>query len=225
MRKTASRRSNAAPIQADSRCGNRPLRRPRRSIRQDRHGLGQAQGFPRCRRSRQLHACRRAARAVAIGGVAAGLRARTGARRLAVSPPCARADPDRAGRTAAPHRARSLHEARSRPRQADRQQGAAERRTQGADDARHRRALADAAARRIHRPLSRHPPHAADHRRGTRPRHARGRRGDQAASADAARPDPAQAVLGALPCLRVARLPQALRHAEGRWKNSTTTVC
>src|SRR4030088_1644946 len=38
----------------------------------DEHGLGQAQGLPRCRRSRQLHACRRAARAVAIGGVAAG---------------------------------------------------------------------------------------------------------------------------------------------------------
>ena len=41
---------------------------------------------------------------------------------------------------------------------------------------------------------------------------ARGRRGDQAAPADAARPDPAQAVLGALPCLCLARISQAVRH-------------
>ena len=58
-----------------------------------------------------------------------------------------------------------------------------------------------------------HPHHADHHRRGTRPRHARGRRRDPAAPADAARPDPAQAVLGALPRLRVARISQALRHA------------
>ena len=37
--------------------------------------------------------------------------------------------------------------------------------------------------------------------------------GDPAAPADAARPDPAQAVLGALPRLCVAGIPQALRHA------------
>ena len=78
---------------------------------------------------------------------------------------------------------------------------------------RHRRALADAAARRVHRPLSRHPRHADHHRRGARPRHARGRRGDPAAPADAAGPDPAQAVHGALPCLRLAGISQALRHA------------
>ena len=59
-------------------------------------------------------------------------RARTGARRLAVPPPRPRPDPDRAGRTAVPHRARSLHEARGRARQADRQPRTAERRTQGA---------------------------------------------------------------------------------------------
>ena len=37
--------------------------------------------------------------------------------------------------------------------------------------------------------------------------------GDPAAPADPARPDPAQAVLGALPRLRLARIPQARRHA------------
>ena len=139
--------------------------------------------------------------------------ARAGAQRLAVPPPCARADPDRAGRAAAPHRARSVHEARGRARQADRQPRAAERRAQGDDHARHRHALADAAARRVHRPLSRHPHHADHHRRGARPRDARGRRRDPAAPADAARPDPAQAVLGAFPRLRVAGISQALRHA------------
>ena len=84
---------------------------------------------------------------------------------------------------------------------------------QGHHHARHRHALADAAARRIHRPLSRHPHHADHHRRGARPRHARGRRRDPAAPADAARPDPAQAVLGAFPRLRLAGISQALRHA------------
>ena len=58
-----------------------------------------------------------------------------------------------------------------------------------------------------------HPHHADHHRRGARPRHARGRRRDPAAPADAARPDPAQAVLGALPRLRLAGISQALRHA------------
>ena len=73
--------------------------------------------------------------------------------------------------------------------------------------------LADPAARRVPRALSRHPHHPADHRAGARPRDARGRRRDPPAAADAARPDPAQAVHDALPCLRVARIPQALRHA------------
>ena len=95
---------------------------------------------------------------------------------------------------------------------------------QGHHHARHRRALADAAARRIHRPLSRYPHHAADHRRGARPRHARGRRRDPPAPADAARPDPAQAVHGAFPCLRVAGISQAVRHAAQRCTNSTTTA-
>src|SRR5690348_5913836 len=54
---------------------------------------------------------------------------------------------------------------------------------------------------------------AHHHRRGARPRHARGRRRDPFAPADTAGPDPAQAVLGAFPCLRLARLSQALRHA------------
>ena len=132
---------------------------------------------------------------------------------LAVPPPCARTDPDRTGRAALPHRARRVHEAGGGARQADRQPREAERRTEGDDHARHRRALADAAARRIHRSLSRHPHHADHHRRGTRPRHARGRRRDPPAPADAARPDPAQAVLGAFPRLRLAGISQALRHA------------
>ena len=94
----------------------------------DEHGLGQAQGLSRRGRSRQLHACGRAARPVAIGGVAAGFGAGAGPRRFAVPPPRARTDPHRAGRAAAPHRPRRVHEARGRARQADRQQGAAERR-------------------------------------------------------------------------------------------------
>ena len=132
---------------------------------------------------------------------------------VAVPPPRPRADPDRAGRAALPHRPRRVHEARGGARQADRQPRAAERRPEGHDHARHRHPLADAAARRVHRPLSRHPHHADHHRRGARPRHARGRRGDPPAPADPARPDPAQAVLGALPRLRLARISQALRHA------------
>ena len=84
---------------------------------------------------------------------------------------------------------------------------------QGVDHARHRRALAHAAAGRVHRSLSRNPHHADHHRGGARPRDARGRRRDPAAPADAARPDPAQAVLGALPRLRLAGISQALRHA------------
>ena len=70
-----------------------------------------------------------------------------------------------------------------------------------------------AAARRVHRPLSRHPHQADHHRRGTRPRDARGRRRHPPAPADAAGPDPAQAVLGALPRLCLAGISQALRHA------------
>ena len=84
---------------------------------------------------------------------------------------------------------------------------------QGLHHARHRRALADAAARRIPRSLSRHPHHADHHRRRARPCDARGRCRHPPAPADAAGPDPAQAVLGAFPRLRLARLPQALRHA------------
>ena len=92
------------------------------------------------------------------------------------------------------------------------------------DHARPRHALADAAARRVHRPLSRHPHHADHHRRGARPRHARGRRRDPAAPADPARPDPAQAVLGAFPRLRLARIPQARSARRARSRNSTTTA-
>ena len=53
----------------------------------------------------------------------------------------------------------------------------------------------------------------ADHRGGARPRHARGRCRHPPAPADPARSHPAQIVLGALPHLRVAGIPQALRHA------------
>ncbi len=55
--------------------------RPCGTGRRHDDGLGQAQGLPCRRRGRQLHPCRRAARAVAVGGVAAGERARAGARR------------------------------------------------------------------------------------------------------------------------------------------------
>ena len=51
------------------------------------------------------------------------------------------------------------------------------------------------------------------HRRGTRPVDARGRRRDPHPQADAARPDPAQAVRDGLPCLLLAGIHQALRHA------------
>ena len=77
----------------------------------------------------------------------------------------------------------------------------------------HRRALAHAAAWRISGPLSGHPNHAHHHRRGARPGDARGRCRDPPAAADPARPDPAQAVFRAFPRLRLARLPQAVRHA------------
>ena len=69
------------------------------------------------------------------------------------------------------------------------------------------------AARRIPRSLSRHPHHADHHRRRARSGDARGRRRHPPAPADAAGPDPAQAVLGAFPRLCLARLPQAFRHA------------
>ena len=69
------------------------------------YGLGQAEGVSRGGGSGKLHACRRAARPVAIGGVAAGQRAGAGTRGIAVPPPCARADPHRAGRPAVSHRA------------------------------------------------------------------------------------------------------------------------
>ena len=66
---------------------------------------------------------------------------------------------------------------------------------------------------RIPRSLSRHPDHADHHRRRTRSGDARGRRRHPSAPADPARPHSAQAVLGAFPRLRLARLSQALRHA------------
>ena len=176
-------------------------------------GLGQAEGVPRRRGSGLLHACRRAARPVAIGGVAPGLGARRRIVGVAVPPPRARADPHRTGRIALSHRARSVHEARGGAHQAHRQPRTAERRIEGVDHAGHRRALAHAAARRIPRSLSRHPHHADHHRRRTRSRHARGRRRHPPAPADPAGPDSAQIVLGAFPRLCLAGLSQAFRHA------------
>ena len=70
-----------------------------------RHGLGQAEGISRGGGSGQLHACRRAAWSVAIGGVAAGQRAGAGAFGVAVPPPCPRPHPHRTGRPAVSHRA------------------------------------------------------------------------------------------------------------------------
>ena len=66
-------------------------------------GLGQAEGVSRRGGSGLVHPCRRTARPVAIGRVAAGLGARRRAFGFAVPPPCARADPHRAGRAALPH--------------------------------------------------------------------------------------------------------------------------
>ena len=177
------------------------------------HGLGQAEGLPRRRRSGQLHPCGRAARTVAIGGFAPSERVGAGTHGVPVPSPCARAHPHRAGRVALSHRPRRVHEAGIGARQADRQPRAPERRPQDHHHGGDRRALAHAAARRVRRPLSRHPHHPDHHRRGARPRDARGGRGDPPAPADPARPDPAQAVLGALPRLCLAGIPQALRHA------------
>ena len=64
----------------------------------------------------------------------------------------------------------------------------------------------------------------SDHRRGARPRHARGRCRHPPAPADPARPHPAQAVLGAFPHLRVAGISQALRHAARASRTSTITA-
>ncbi len=164
--------------------------------------------------ARQLYPCGRAAWPVAVGGLAAGVGARAGARRLAVPPSRARPDPHRTGRAAASHRARRVHEARGGARQADRQPASA------------RTAIS----------RCRPPPGIGIH--WLTPRlgefldlypdirmtllttdeeldlaDARGRRRHPPAAADAARPDPAQAVLGALPRLCVAGIPQALRHA------------
>ena len=63
-----------------------------------------------------------------------------------------------------------------------------ERRPAGHDHDRARHALADAAARRVHRSLSGDPAVADHDRRRARPCDARGRRRDPAAAADAARP-------------------------------------
>ena len=68
------------------------------------YGLGQTEGVSRRGGSWQLHACRRAARSVAIGGFEAGQRAGAGARGIAVPPPCARPHSDRAGRPVVSHR-------------------------------------------------------------------------------------------------------------------------
>jgi thioredoxin reductase (NADPH) len=70
-----------------------------------RYGLGQAEGVSRRGGSGQLHARRRTAWTVAIGGVPPGQRARTGIVGVAVPPPRARPDSHRAGRPFVPHRA------------------------------------------------------------------------------------------------------------------------
>ena len=76
-----------------------------------------------------------------------------------------------------------------------------------------RHQLADSAARRIHRALSGDPDLADRHRRRTRSVDARGRRRDPHPQADAAGPDPAQAVRDGLPRLLLAGIHQAFRHA------------
>ena len=91
----------------------------------------------------------------------------------------------------------------------------------------HRRArldLAYLAHPRIRRPLSGHPPRAGARGQRARHRHAPGGRGDPPARADAARPDPAKALHGAFPRLRVARLHEALRPAAEHRRTSTHTA-
>ena len=133
--------------------------------------------------------------------------------RFALPSPRARTDPDRARRSSVPHRARCVHEAGSGARQAHRQQGAAERRPEGDDHRRHRPELADAAARRIPRSLSRYPHYTDRHRRRARSLHARGRCGDPAAPAAAAGPDPAQALFGEISRVCLAGISQAQGNA------------
>ncbi len=69
--------------------------------------------------------------------------------------------------------------------------------------------------------------HADHHRRGARPRHARGRRRDPAAPADPARPDPAQAVLActSTPMRRRNTSSASARRARSRSSTSTASSC
>src|SRR4051794_41769143 len=65
-----SKRNATSPHRA------RQSRRSQRNETAGEHGLGQTQGVSRRRRGGQLYPCRRKARTVAIGGVAAGFFAR-----------------------------------------------------------------------------------------------------------------------------------------------------
>ena len=76
--------------------------------------------------------------------------------------------------------------------------------------------LAVLAARRVPHALSADPARNPPQRRRARPRHARGRRGHPPASAQPVRDDPAQAVHGAQPLLRLQRLYRRARHAAQR---------
>ncbi len=133
------------------------------------------------------------------------------------------ADPHRAGRVALPHRPRRVHEARG---------GARAKLTDSREKPHGELKVTTTPGMGIHWLTPRlgefmdlfpdiaSPDH---HRRGARPRHARGRRRDPAAPADPAGPDPAQAVLGALHAYASTEyLKRAARRAS--WRSSTTTA-
>ena len=117
-------------------------------------GLGQVAGFSRCRRGGQLHPCGRGAQSQPIGGQPADQRARGEPQRAAVSPPCARPDPDRAGRAAVPHRARGVRQAGDVGEPDLRIEGPPEGAAEDHHDGGVRLDLADAAHPRVSRSLS-----------------------------------------------------------------------
>ena len=175
--------------------------------------LGQAACLPRRGRGRELHACRRHAESQPVGRIAADLGAGGGVAGAAVPPPCARADPDRAGRGAEPHGARGVRQAGDHRGVADREQGEAGRPAEGHHDGGVRLDLAGAAAARVPGNLSGCVDLAAAGRLGTRSGDARGGRGDPHASAEAARPGAAAPDDAAMAHLCLAGIPEAARRA------------
>ena len=84
--------------------------------------------------------------------------------------------------------------------------------------------LARPAHRRVPRPLPGRARRAHPDQRGARPRHARGRRRDPPAPPAAAGPDPAPALHGAFPRLRLDRTTSSASASRRAWRTSTTTA-